>query len=123
AGRSVSMTSFVVHGLMTCASAESRRCRHLTSFPTRRSSDLGADAGRGRVVALDFLDMAPIAGVDFVQLDFLDPAAPERIKSLLGDRKSTRLNSSHVSISYAVFCLKKKSHAQPEHHVITKQAI
>src|SRR5207249_10426085 len=28
----------------------------------------------------------------------------------LGDRKSTRLNSSHVSISYAVFCLKKKKH-------------
>src|SRR5690554_540276 len=27
---------------------------------------------------------------------------------LLGDRKSTRLNSSHVRISYAVFCLKKK---------------
>src|SRR6266513_5326414 len=27
---------------------------------------------------------------------------------LTGDRKSTRLNSSHVSISYAVFCLKKK---------------
>src|SRR5689334_24138917 len=29
----------------------------------------------------------------------------------LGDRKSTRLNSSHSSISYAVFCLKKKKHA------------
>src|SRR5690625_7120083 len=29
----------------------------------------------------------------------------------LGDRKSTRLNSSHVAISYAVFCLKKKSNA------------
>src|SRR5437868_9593938 len=28
----------------------------------------------------------------------------------VGDRKSTRLNSSHVSISYAVFCLKKKIH-------------
>src|SRR5690242_21514980 len=27
-----------------------------------------------------------------------------------GDRKSTRLNSSHMSISYAVFCLKKKNH-------------
>src|SRR5438309_4142144 len=27
-----------------------------------------------------------------------------------GDRKSTRLNSSHSSISYAVFCLKKKKH-------------
>src|SRR5699024_11457751 len=30
------------------------------------------------------------------------------IKSTITDRKSTRLNSSHVSISYAVFCLKKK---------------
>src|SRR5207249_11839809 len=29
-----------------------------------------------------------------------------------GDRKSTRLNSSHVSISYAVFCLKKKKYTQ-----------
>src|SRR5207302_6186330 len=28
---------------------------------------------------------------------------------LMGDRKSTRLNSSHVKISYAVFCLKKKN--------------
>src|SRR5699024_11595458 len=32
-----------------------------------------------------------------------------RVRQLFGgDRKSTRLNSSHVSISYAVFCLKKK---------------
>src|SRR6266496_961748 len=30
-----------------------------------------------------------------------------------GDRKSTRLNSSHVEISYAVFCLKKKTSAPP----------
>src|SRR3712207_8694551 len=29
---------------------------------------------------------------------------------VLGDRKSTRLNSSHANISYAVFCLKKKKH-------------
>src|SRR5690625_5813826 len=33
---------------------------------------------------------------------------------LRGDRKSTRLNSSHVAISYAVFCLKKKK--QIRHH-------
>src|SRR5207249_5357345 len=33
---------------------------------------------------------------------------PRRRIGLQGDRKSTRLNSSHVSISYAVFCLKKK---------------
>src|SRR5438067_4476493 len=31
-----------------------------------------------------------------------------RVHLCLSDRKSTRLNSSHVSISYAVFCLKKK---------------
>src|SRR2546430_7285413 len=30
------------------------------------------------------------------------------------DRKSTRLNSSHSQISYAVFCLKKKNHAWPD---------
>src|SRR5699024_12088390 len=34
--------------------------------------------------------------------------APGVVDEQLGDRKSTRLNSSHVSISYAVFCLKKK---------------
>src|SRR5437868_15532592 len=32
------------------------------------------------------------------------------------DRKSTRLNSSHVSISYAVFCLKKKTTTHPLHY-------
>src|SRR5699024_12839673 len=32
--------------------------------------------------------------------------------TLLDDRKSTRLNSSHVSISYAVFCLKKKKYGR-----------
>src|SRR5690349_23882585 len=32
------------------------------------------------------------------------------------DRKSTRLNSSHVEISYAVFCLKKKSRKAPGRH-------
>src|SRR5690349_23685922 len=34
---------------------------------------------------------------------------PESVQQVIGaDRKSTRLNSSHVEISYAVFCLKKK---------------
>jgi 23S rRNA (uridine2552-2'-O)-methyltransferase len=40
--------------------------------------------GQGRVVAMDLLDMAPVAGVDFVQLDFLDPSAPDRLKDMLG---------------------------------------
>src|SRR3712207_8938072 len=34
----------------------------------------------------------------------------ERADRVVGDRKSTRLNSSHANISYAVFCLKKKTH-------------
>src|SRR5215470_4624004 len=38
----------------------------------------------GKVVALDILDMKPIAGVEFINLDFLDAAAPDRLKALLG---------------------------------------
>src|SRR5437868_13011069 len=42
-------------------------------------------------------------------------------KRTLGkDRKSTRLNSSHVSISYAVFCLKKKKKKKKKHKKIKK---
>src|SRR5437667_1801651 len=35
--------------------------------------------------------------------------------ALMGDRKSTRLNSSHITISYAVFCLKKKNNGAVYH--------
>src|SRR5438876_9144715 len=38
-----------------------------------------------------------------------------RRASLVRDRKSTRLNSSHPSISYAVFCLKKKKKKNQQH--------
>src|SRR3712207_7575472 len=45
------------------------------------------------------------------------PLPPRRIRSPLvaSDRKSTRLNSSHANISYAVFCLKKKKNTQKQH--------
>src|SRR3990167_9110290 len=43
-----------------------------------------------------------------VAMTFTDKAASEMKIRLAGDRKSTRLNSSHSQISYAVFCLKKK---------------
>src|SRR3712207_7556935 len=39
---------------------------------------------------------------------WLGPASPRAQPSTTTDRKSTRLNSSHANISYAVFCLKKK---------------
>src|SRR5689334_23440810 len=47
---------------------------------------------------------------DFTALD-IDPGEPE-------DRKSTRLNSSHSSISYAVFCLKKKKIIQQTNRLV-----
>src|SRR2546430_9904811 len=43
--------------------------------------------------------------------------APEEIFDASGDRKSTRLNSSHSQISYAVFCLKKKKTTNSARHV------
>jgi 23S rRNA (uridine2552-2'-O)-methyltransferase len=61
-----------------------------------RVVDLGAAPGgwsqvagrrvgaRGRVVAIDVLDMEGVAGVDFAQLDFLDADAPDRLKAMLG---------------------------------------
>src|SRR5690606_40227659 len=51
------------------------------------------------------VDHAALAGVEELQ-----QAAPVRLPFAcqVEDRKSTRLNSSHVKISYAVFCLKKK---------------
>src|SRR5438876_8316989 len=55
---------------------------------------------------------APLVGRE-VELETLKAAFDER-----RDRKSTRLNSSHPSISYAVFCLKKKKHAsRPSNHL------
>ena len=45
---------------------------------------VGAENGRGRVVAIDVLDMAPLAGVEAVRLDFLDTEAPARLKQTLG---------------------------------------
>src|SRR5438034_1762632 len=83
----------------------------LLSFPTRRSSDLGAldpvDADPQRTLGIghgvgregDIIGAAE------------RPAVGRQAEELAGigrDRKSTRLNSSHTVISYAVFCLNKK---------------
>jgi 23S rRNA (uridine2552-2'-O)-methyltransferase len=45
---------------------------------------VGAGEGRGQVIAIDLLDIPPLPGVTFTQLDFLDPAAPDAIKAMLG---------------------------------------
>src|SRR5699024_12142475 len=62
---------------------------------------------RSQAKAVDFYDMKGV--VESILDSFnLDVAVEFEATSRLKDRKSTRLNSSHVSISYAVFCLKKK---------------
>src|SRR5437870_10365075 len=72
----------------------------LHSFPTRRSSDLRRSGRTSRIRSTATSDCIKRA------------ARPGgRSFDAVGrrDRKSTRLNSSHVAISYAVFCLKKKN--------------
>lgn len=45
---------------------------------------VGAEEGKGKVVAIDLLDMPSIPGVQFEPIDFLDAAAPDRLKEMLG---------------------------------------
>src|SRR5690606_42032051 len=99
----------------------SRAPPDLHSFPTRRSSDLvivGATSGIGRAIARRLAergDSVVILGIneEDLQRSAADVASRHPSQTNFGyvlceDRKSTRLNSSHVKISYAVFCLKKK---------------
>jgi len=72
--------------------------------PGARVIDLGAAPGgwsevaarragpRGRVVAIDILEMKPVAGVEFLQLDFLDETAPGRIKAMLDGKADVVLS-------------------------------
>src|SRR3712207_7447417 len=83
-----------------------RRPPRSTLFPYTtlfRSTVNGCDSRR----STPKVTVLPL-GVTFV---LLKPAADAHA----GDRKSTRLNSSHANISYAVFCLKKKKHSANPH--------
>src|SRR5699024_12754444 len=98
----------VLSPLLSCCAYRSRALRELPSFPTRRSSDLeviGVRLSGGPRALHDPADRSTAAPL---RHRVHPGAAP--LWSGQPDRKSTRLNSSHVSISYAVFCLKKKTH-------------
>src|SRR3974390_1962347 len=47
---------------------------------------VGADSGKGRVVAIDLLEMGEVGGVNFTQLDFLEPDAPARLMEMTPGR-------------------------------------
>src|SRR5216684_4801603 len=66
-------------------------------------------------------DKGPIAATQRNPLERIAPGVLDRqpVREPLQDRKSTRLNSSHGYISYAVFCLKKKK--KPEFRYVTKK--
>src|SRR5436305_8516159 len=84
--------------------------RSLHSFPTRRSSDLMGqyDVTKAGIVSLT-KTLAFEESKHGVRVNAVCPGATLTPgQTALTDRKSTRLNSSHVRISYAVFCLKKK---------------
>src|SRR5699024_11585863 len=104
------------HLFISCLTAR----QDLHSFPTRRSSDLTrmyfnmclAYTGREEITnAINEVRECVSKGilhVGDINAESLASAMYSRGMPEPEDRKSTRLNSSHVSISYAVFCLKKK---------------
>src|SRR5205814_7413161 len=82
----------------------------LHSFPTRRSSDLcpsSLSLERLEVMLLHVVDHLPAENLRLYVGSAEVQARPDA--GIDEDRKSTRLNSSHLGISYAVFCLKKKN--------------
>src|SRR2546429_7147151 len=90
-----------------------RRPPRSTLFPYTtlfRSQPLNSIERRDAI--LDLRDPMHPAEPDWPKTDVIVGNPPflggKLLRSALGDRKSTRLNSSHGYISYAVFCLKKK---------------
>jgi len=85
-------------GFRSARRLQADRDRRQASRPQTgaRVVDLGAAPGgwsqvarkrigeHGRVVAIDVLPMDPVGGVEFAQIDFLDPGAPDRLKTMLG---------------------------------------
>src|SRR2546426_6421715 len=83
-----------------------RRPPRSTLFPYTTLFRSSKQAGARADVGDDVPGLQSECADDLIGLETLDPHRVERLKP--EDRKSTRLNSSHLVISYAVFCLKKK---------------
>jgi 23S rRNA (uridine2552-2'-O)-methyltransferase len=104
--------------------------RYKVLKPGARVVDLGAAPGGwseiaahrvgtgGRVVALDILDMKPLPGVEFLQLDFLDPSAPQRLEAMLGvggGGKSLGKANAKADIVLSDMAANATGHRQTDH--------
>src|SRR6202163_5060207 len=69
------------------------------------------DTATTEIYTLSLHDALPISR-NLLPLRRRPGGSQRRLRRMPGDRKSTRLNSSHQAISYAVFCLKKNKNAQ-----------
>src|SRR5438309_8011031 len=117
------MTTACRHGLFAAAftlaachpdstgvSPETLALAPLASMATEdapRYSDWSAPVNLGAPVNTSFIDQGADISRDGLSLYYFCGNCPDTFGNA-EDRKSTRLNSSHSSISYAVFCLKKK---------------
>src|SRR2546430_10854481 len=72
--------------------------------------------------SLPEVDGGPIGDCAFGEQDAETDRAQSQQHGRNLDRKSTRLNSSHSQISYAVFCLKKKKRTRPKTNYIASHA-
>src|SRR5690606_41666724 len=111
------------HAVLPFFLLSSRNLRPPHSFPTRRSSDLST-GGLRKIIARNHQFLGVNRAIEAVKERksrqgklgvFWHTQGAGKSYSMVmftrKDRKSTRLNSSHVKISYAVFCLKKKTKA------------
>src|SRR5256886_4271375 len=110
-----------VTGVQTCAlpiSQAGARCQRCTNrFPSRKSRRPAPSLVGPRTTLLSHTEFAPAphARPSTFPNGAGGPSLLRAISSSGPDRKSTRLNSSHSQISYAVFCLKKKNSQRPTH--------
>src|SRR5271168_5569712 len=112
-----------------CTVVETQISTALFEQPATLRAHVAEVDGEVAAMALWFLNFSTWDGIEGIHLEDLYVRSRFRrlglarglLAALAQDRKSTRLNSSHRTISYAVFCLKKKKHTYGKLLVEAKQ--
>src|SRR5690625_250385 len=92
------------------------RCRVLSFLDTAYFDNVLKEKERYENPSIELVavEEGQIVGLLDIEYEVEEKTVCSRGAGVGGDRKSTRLNSSHVAISYAVFCLKKKKYNELE---------